>query len=433
MVLQITEDNRQTASALFTADGFDELTPRPAFDYRHYELNLKEASLRLALLIEGMTKVADKTGRFVYQLPDGRVIDTCTYHRWEWPQAIGMNGLFDYYDLRSSSDPSDASAAYILGLMKDWYQQRVEEGIPTKNINSMAVMYSVACLLDSDRKRGKGSVLDDEWRERFEGWVDEWAEWIMNELPRTPQGGFQHVTFRLANEGQLWDDTLMMTVIPLTKIAKFQFLLHTQYLMDEVSGLWYHAWRFDNEAGTSGTHSSDALWARGNCWVTLAIPMFIELTELSPSDPVHRMLVSTLRRQVDTLAPLQDPATGLWHTLVDDSTSYVETSGSAGFAGGILMAIRLGLLERAKYLDVATSALNACLAQVTPSGQVGNVSKGTPAGKDREFYKGIPRMGMVYGNSLLIVALVQWMRITQGEVDEFFAGIDAEEQRSKLE
>ncbi|OCF61998.1 hypothetical protein L486_01664 [Kwoniella mangroviensis CBS 10435] len=427
MVLQITEDNRQTATALFTADGFDELVPSPAFDYRTYELDQDEAEDKLSLLIKGMTEVADKTGRFVYQLPDGRIIDTCTYHRWEWPQAIGMNGLFDYYQLRSSQDPSDPTAQHTLALMKEWYHQRVEEGIPTKNINSMAVMYSVASLLDLDQQRGKGSLLYEEWRERFEGWVDEWAEWIMNELPRTPQGGFQHVTFRLANEGQLWDDTLMMTVIPLTKIglllnrphyieeAKFQFLLHTQYLMDEVSGFWYHAWRFDNEAGTSGTHSSDAPWARGNCWITLAIPMFLELTDLSPSDPVHRMLVSTLRRQVDALLPLRDAASGLWHTLLDDPTSYVETSGSSGFVGGILMAIRLGFLEREPYLDLAVSGLKACLAQITPTGQVGNVSKGTPAGKDRKFYKGIPRMGMVYGNSLLIVALVQWMRLTKGE------------------
>jgi unsaturated rhamnogalacturonyl hydrolase len=159
--------------------------------------------------------------------------------------------------------------------------------------------------------------------------------------------------------------------------------------------------------------------------------MFIELTGLPPTDPVYRILVSTLRRQVNALVPLQDPKSGLWHTILDDTTSYVETSGSSGFVGGILMAIRLvrrsitpyreqvstlrpqGLLEPQTYSDVALSGLKGCLAQVLPSGQVGNVSKGTPAGDDKDFYRGIPRMGMVYGNSLLIVALVQWMRLNQ--------------------
>ncbi len=69
--------------------------------------------------------------------------------------------------------------------------------------------------------------------------------------------------------------------------------------------------------------------------------MFLELTGLAPTDPVARSLTSALRRQVDALLPLQDPKTGLWHTLIDDPTSYVETSGSSGFVGGILMGIRL--------------------------------------------------------------------------------------------
>lgn len=66
--------------------------------------------------------------------------------------------------------------------MKDWYHQRNVEGIPTKNINSMAVMYSVACLVEIDQQRG-GAILDDEWRERFMGWMNEWSEWIMQDLP----------------------------------------------------------------------------------------------------------------------------------------------------------------------------------------------------------------------------------------------------------
>jgi hypothetical protein len=68
--------------------------------------------------------------------------------------------------------------------------------------------------------------------------------------------------------------------------------------------------------------------------------MFLGLLKLPESDPIHRILVSTLRRQVDALLLLQDPATGLWRTLLDDETSYVESSGTAGFVGGMLMAIR---------------------------------------------------------------------------------------------
>jgi hypothetical protein len=163
------------------------------------------------------------------------------------------------------------------------------------------------------------------------------------------------VTYSEVNFNQMWDDTLMMTVIPLTKIgvllnrphyieeAKFQFLTHINYLMDPRSGLWYHGWEFTPEGPTSGHNFANALWARGNCWITVAIPLFISILgdQLPPSDPIRKELVSVLRRQVDALVKCQDLKTGLWHTLLIDRTSYVESSAAAGFAAGMFMAIRM--------------------------------------------------------------------------------------------
>lgn len=74
----------------------------------------------------------------------------------------------------------------------------------------------------------------------------------MYDMPRTEEGGLQHITYLVENRQQLWDDTLMMTVLPLTKIglvlgrpeyieeAKRQFLLHIKYLADLRTGLWFH-------------------------------------------------------------------------------------------------------------------------------------------------------------------------------------------------
>ncbi len=43
----------------------------------------------------------------------------------------------------------------------------------------------------------------------------------MNEMPRTDHGGMQHITrWRRENHRRMWDDTLMMTVLPLAKIGK---------------------------------------------------------------------------------------------------------------------------------------------------------------------------------------------------------------------
>lgn len=40
--------------------------------------------------------------------------------------------------------------------------------------------------------------------------LDSWAEYLMHDLPRTEEGGFQHETYLVANYQQLWDDTLMV-------------------------------------------------------------------------------------------------------------------------------------------------------------------------------------------------------------------------------
>lgn len=71
--------------------------------------------------------------------------------------------------------------------------------------------------------------------------------------------------------------------------------------------------------------------------------MFLEILgdRLSKEDPIYKTLVSAWKRQVDALVQHQDKETGLWHTLIVDPSSYVETSAAAGFVAGILAGIRL--------------------------------------------------------------------------------------------
>jgi len=117
-----------------------------------------------------------------------------------------------------------------------------------------------------------------------------------------------------------------------------------EYLLEPKSGLWYHGWEFtvpQKDPLVKGHNFVDALWARGNAWITIALPLFVQITDLALDDPFRRTVVSLLERQVDALVATQDAETGLWHTLLVDPTSYVETSASAGFAAGISMAIKL--------------------------------------------------------------------------------------------
>ncbi|PWY75380.1 family 88 putative glycosyl hydrolase [Aspergillus heteromorphus CBS 117.55] len=359
---------------------------------------LSPASIRqkIDLLITNLITIHDTTGEFLLPLPDGRIIDTKSWNGWEWTHGIGLYGIWKYHELTGS----DA----LLRTIEDWFAARFAEGGTTKNINTMAVFLALAYVYEKTQQA------------EYLPWLEAWGEWAMHELPRTRFGGMQHVTYVNENEGQLWDDTLMMTVLPLAKIgkllgrreyiveAKRQFLVHIKYLFDTRTGLFYHGWTFSD----GGHNFANARWARGNSWVTIAIPEIIELLEMEEGDPIRTHLVDTLAAQCEALRGLQD-VTGYWHTLLDHADSYVEASATAGFAYGVLKAVRKRYIG-AEYRGVAERAIAAVVDAVDAKGELQNTSFGTPMGDSLEFYKQIPRTAMPYGQAMAIMALGEYLR-----------------------
>ena len=235
----------------------------------------------------------------------------------------------------------------------------------------------------------------------------------MNGLPRTEEGGFQHITTHDINPQQIWDDTLYMTCLFLYRAGKalhvpawqaeaeYQFLLHIKYLHAQGTGLWYHGFTFEGRH-----HFGEAFWARGNSWFTAGAVDFIEW--LPEDDCVRRIILTTWREQCEAIVALQD-ASGLWHTLLDHDDSYLETSASAAIAYGLLKGARLGLLDDT-CRAAALRAAEGVLRQVGEDGTVGGVSYGTPMGHDLDFYRKIPIQPTAYGQGLTFLMLTEKMR-----------------------
>ncbi|MEO5774313.1 MAG: glycoside hydrolase family 88 protein [Sphingomicrobium sp.] len=348
-------------------------------------------------LTDNLVNIKDETGEFLLRLEDGRVIDTKGWAGWEWTHGIGLFGMWRYYE--QTGDPK------LLKIIKQWFEDRFAEGTPTKNINTVAPFITLAYLYELEHDP------------RYIPYLDTWAEWLMapDGLPKTEEGGFQHIVYNDENPGEMWDDTLMMSVLPLAKIglllkrphyieeAKRQFLVHIKYLADRKTGLWFHGWTF-----LERHHFANALWARGNCWVTMAIPEIIELLDLAPGDAFRTILLDALAAQVKALAQYQDES-GLWHTLLDDPGSYLEASAAAGFAYGILKSVRKGYLPR-DYEQVGIRAVKAVLENIDDKGELQRVSFGTPVFDDLQGYRDIPLTSMPYGQSLAICALGEFLR-----------------------
>ena len=292
----------------------------------------------------------------------GNAEDHMNLSTWEWPQGVAVYAMMKQY--RATGD------ARVLADVRAWYAEHLQKGLPPRNINTTAPMLGMVMLYEE---------TDDE---AYLPHIRAWAEWVMNGLARTQEGGFQHITTHDENPQQLWDDTLFMTVLFLYRAgvaldqrawreeAKYQFLLHIKYLHAAENGLWYHGYTF-----LGRHHFGAAFWARGNSWFTAGAVDFLEwLLEDGETDPcVTRCIMETWREQCLALVALQDGDTGLWHTLLDHADSYLETSASAAIAYGLLKGVRLSLLPEA-CAEAAEKALAGVLAQVGADGVVGGVS-----------------------------------------------------------
>lgn len=325
-------------------------------------------------------------------------------NEWDWPQGIGLYGINKLQKIGFLDNNE---------FFYSWFKNNFEIGLPSKNVNTTAPLLTLVDLCDkySDKE--------------FEELCIEWANWLMDELPKTKEGGFQHVTTSLTdrngiilNEEQVWIDTLFMMVLFLNKMGVkynrkdwieesiYQFCFHIKYLYEKKNGLFYHGWSF-----IENSNFGEIFWCRGNSWFTLGVIEFIESCGDKLDKGTKRFLLTTYKAQVDALLKLQSEKGG-WHTVLTDPESYLEVSGTAGIIAGIYKGLQLGLLQK-EYESPVKRGLEFILENIDSDGTVLNVSGGTGIGMNKEHYKNIIIAPMAYGQSLTIVALAEALKYFQ--------------------
>ncbi|KAG6871606.1 hypothetical protein C0995_002520 [Termitomyces sp. Mi166 len=79
-----------------------------------------------------------------------------------------------------------------------------------------------------------------------------------------------------------------------------------------------------------------------------------------------------------TSTSFTDQASGLWHTILDDSTSYLKALASAGFTYRMLKALHLRLIPKEEcYIIAANKAIQSVLDNISRKGELKQVSFGT--------------------------------------------------------
>ncbi|OCX66905.1 glycosyl hydrolase family 88 [Thioclava sp. SK-1] len=348
-----------------------------------------ELAHKISLIVKGLRELRDE-GQFNEPNLDGTAGDYVSFDSWEWPQGVGLYGIAQLWLQTGDTQARD--------LLEDWFETQFSKGLPAQNVNTTAPMLALSLL----------------WREtrdpRWESAMQDWADRLLTQAPRTASGGFQHDVSDKINTGELWDDTLFMVALflasygqgagrqDLIEEAKFQFLIHTHYLCEPQTGLWFHGWTFD------GNHNfARARWARGNSWISAGVLDLLDLADLDQG--TRRFLLWVVQAQLSTLLTYQCPS-GAWRTLVDDETSYEELSATAAIGYALLKGHRLGLGDDT-WKDGGLKALKAVMRHIDADGVLAQVSYGTRMGHDLQFYRDIPIQPTGYGQSMALLCLVE--------------------------
>jgi unsaturated rhamnogalacturonyl hydrolase len=308
---------------------------------------------------------------------------------WDWSAGVAFYGV-------SKAHEATGKESYLEPLIR-WVDEQLEEGIPKLTVNAVSIGHTLIHLykVTQDEKYLKTAVV--------------MAEYLRNDAPRFADGIFQHtVSQNFSFPEQAWVDTMFMAGYFLVRMGTLlhnndyledgllQYHGHERFLQDLDSNLYYHGW--DHIAQNN---MSAVFWARGNSWA--AYTMSMALRDVEVTHPSYMKIYDSLRDQLSTLVRLQSDG-GCWHTVLNDDSSYTETSGSAGIAAALIRYNEV--IGSPLYNPYVQKAVAGILGNIMENGSVAKVSAGTAVMKNAEGYKGVPNQRVQgWGQGLTLVFL----------------------------
>lgn len=178
----------------------------------------------------------------------------------------------------------------------------------------------------------------------------------LDQQPRTSGGGFWH---KKRYPHQMWLDGLYMGTpfyaeyaLRFDQPASFddivkQFRVIDAVAYDAKSGLYYHGWDESKkqEWANATTGTSANFWSRGLGWFGMAL---VDVLDFLPLDhPGRPELIALLNKFAQGIVRYQEPTTGLWYQVTDQSNrkgNYFESTGSSMFVYILAKGVNRGYL-----------------------------------------------------------------------------------------
>ena len=253
-------------------------------------------------------------------------MDTFEPHQnaWSWDSGVMMMGFM-------SENGSEIFGQEFRDYAQEWIDHFLAEGFQV--VSSDTSIPGYICLLLYEQT-GDQKYLDA---------ADKVWEYISEQAGRTSEGGLNHMGWISGN--QIWVDTLFMVGPFLMKYAEItgsdapyeeialQLQVFRRHLRDAETGLYRH--RYDDDTGELAP-SEPLYWGRGNGWVFVASALANNLLPDHIKAEMDYDIESDLRAMFETLKA-QETDGGRFHTIVNRTDTYLETSASLLYAYAVAL------------------------------------------------------------------------------------------------
>lgn len=222
-------------------------------------------------------------------------------------------------------------------------------------------------------------------------------QWVLPENPNETEKSWHDKGFTW--QTRLWiDDMFMITAVQAQAYlatgdkkyinrAAEEMALYLDNIQRE-NGLFYHA------------PDAPFFWGRGNGWMAVGMS---EILRMMPKDNPHRGQIEiAYKKMMQTLLRYQ-AYDGMWRQLIDDPTSWKETSSTAMFTYAMITGVKNGWLDKRIYGSAARKAWISLLTYLDEDYNLREVCMGTGTKNSYTHYIERPRQaGDLHGQAALL-------------------------------
>lgn len=288
--------------------------------------------------------------------------------------------------------------AWLADTSSNAYKVAHGETVPWgRSIGDNIGLYPIAYLARAELGLGSNATLDryiaDQVAQRYIlGWQERWTD---GTISRSVVGSWPGEKSDATNASIVWGDDAFMGLTLAARLAAADptapaagryrdFVAEQQPLfrarLEGPGGLYYHA------QNAADGHYSCCLWSRANGWTLMS---HVEaLAALDPAGhPGAAAALDALRAHAAAFKAAQDTDDGRVHQLMNDSSSFHETSGTAMYIYSVGTAVLRGWLPRADYDASLRLAWDGLTRAIQHDGEVTGICNGFGIHADAAAYE----------------------------------------------